>query len=81
MNGGIAPIISSHSPRYHLKMHILQASVLIDPISLNKTIGSKMISMIQLSCNSQSVRNVASFHTTFENKIDEQSHWQRYVDP
>ncbi len=62
-------------------MHILQASILINATSLNRRIGRARISMIQLLCNCQSVGNFAHFHTTWENKIDEQLHWNRYTDP
>jgi hypothetical protein len=77
----IGPIIFSHSSRHLSKVHILQASFLIDPISLNRRIGRRRIPIIQLPCNCQSVGNVAHFHTTWQNMIDEQHHWDRYVDP
>jgi hypothetical protein len=81
MNRAITTIIISHLPRYQSKVHIPQSSVFIDTISLNRRIGRMRIPMIQLSCSYQSVGNVAHFHTTCKNKINEQLHIKRCADP
>jgi hypothetical protein len=80
MNRAITTMIISHLPHYQSEVHILQASILINAISLNRKIGGTRIPMIQLLCNCPSVGNLAHFHTTCENKVDEQSHRERYVD-
>ena len=80
MNRVFSQIMINRVSRYLSEVHILQACVLIDTISLNRKIGRTMISIIQLLCNCQLLENVVRFYTICENKINGQSRRKRYID-
>ena len=80
MDRVLTKINASHLLRYHSKLHVLQNSILINVMFLNRNIGRKRISMVQPLCNSHSVDNFVHFQPICKkDRVDEQLHKDRYV--